>query len=106
MKNFKVALFAALIGASTFAMAAESESAAAREHRMNEALERYHAQGERHESGRAERAEEHVKHGATRTGNAIKRGAHKVGHAINTGVHKTGAAIHRTGEKIEDKTTR
>ncbi|CAN5375605.1 hypothetical protein BH11PSE9_BH11PSE9_33480 [soil metagenome] len=102
MKTLKISLLAAMIGASSFAFAADMGSDAARDQRMSEALDRYH-DSRNASPGPAARAEESMKRGAHRTGEAIKHGAHRTGEAIKHGAHKTGEAAHRMGEKMEGK---
>ena len=105
MNQIKLALVAALFGVSTAALAVDVESDAAREQRMDAALQGYRNGADRNPSaGPVARAEESVKRGFGKAGSAIKHGAHKVGHAVGTGVHKTGDAIRRTGEKMEGST--
>jgi hypothetical protein len=104
MKAITLIMGAALISASSLVVAAEISPDTTREQRMNEALDRYH-DSRNAQPGPAARTEESIKRGAHRTGEAIEHGAKKVGHAVSRGVHKTGKAIHRTGEKIEDKTS-
>ena len=95
MKNLKFALAAALIGASTAALAIDTDSEANRQQRMDDALQTYRSGDARNTNpGRFARAEESTKRGFRKAGAAIKRGA-----------EKTGDALHRTGEKIEDKLT-
>ena len=99
-----ITLAAALVSLSTWAVAADPGYDAAREQRMNEALENY--RDSRNPSpGPAARAENSIKRGAHKTGDAIERGAKKVGHAVGTGLHKTGEAIHHAGDKVRGKTT-
>jgi hypothetical protein len=103
MKAITFVMTAALVAASGLVAAAEMAPDAAREQRMNDALDRYH-DSRNAQPGPAARSEESIKRGAHKTGEAIEHGARKVGHAIGTGVHKTGEAIHNAGEKLEDKT--
>jgi hypothetical protein len=105
MKSPTLAVFAALMAASTLTLASESDAQAARDQRMNDALDRAHDIRNR-DSGPAARTENSVKRGVTKTGHAITHTAHKVGHTISTGAHKTGEAIHNTGERIEDQVDR
>ncbi len=94
MKASAFLIGAALVASSVAAMAADASSEAARDQRMDAALQSYRAAHPTEGVGTFEKAENSVKRGAYRTGQAIKRGA-----------HKTGVAIKRTGEKIEDKLT-
>ena len=104
MTRIKLALLAALIGASTAVMADDPQSDAARQQRMDEALHNYRDHHE-HESssGTFERTENAIKRGARKTGHAIEHGAKKVGHAVSNGVEKAAGAVRRTGEKIGEK---
>jgi hypothetical protein len=84
---------AALIGASAVVMADEPRSDAARQQRMDDALQNYRSNGDHRTSsapGTFERAENSVKHGAHKTGEAIEHGAHKTGEAIEHATRKTG----------------
>ncbi len=94
MKATAFLIGAALVASSVVAIAADASVEAAREQRMDAALESYRAAHPTEGVGTFEKAENSVKRGAYRTGQAMKRGA-----------QKTGAAIKRTGEKIEDKVT-
>jgi len=108
MNQVKLILTAALVGVSAAAMTVDARADAARDQRMNAALEDYrnNADTARNPSpGRFARAEESTKNGMHKAGSAIKRTAKKVGHAVGTGVEKTGDAIRRTGDKIQGKTT-
>jgi hypothetical protein len=116
MNNIKLAVLAALIGASGVTMAAyDASTDAARQERMQAALDNYHskngssgsaASGDARNSqpGPAARTEETIKRGARNTGHAIANGARKVGHAVGTGLRKTGSAINHAGEKLKSKT--
>lgn len=122
MTRVKLSLLAALIGASTAVLAADPQSDAARQQRMDDALQNYrggtHANSTQPTSsagGTFERAENSVKHGAHKTGAAIEHGTTKAGAAIDSGVDKTGNvvskgmnkgfdAIRHTGEAIQEKT--
>ena len=103
MKAITLIIASTLVAASGLAAAAVDPDAA-REQRMNEALDKYH-DSRNAQPGPAARTEESIKRGAHKAGQAIKHGANKVGHAVGTGMHKTGEAIHHTGEKLEDKTS-
>ena len=104
MKTLTIIVTAALLSAAGLVAAADPTYDAAREKRMNEALDTYR---DKHDasSGPAERAENSIKSGARKTGHAIERGAKKVGHAVGTGIHKTGDALHNAGAKLQDKTS-
>jgi hypothetical protein len=104
MNTIKLALAASLAALSLAAMAADPSSDAARQQRMDEALQNYHSSAHNSGEGPAARAEDSIKRGAHKAGAAIERGAKKTGHAIEKGVHKTGEAIHHAGEKIEGAT--
>ena len=103
MKQLKLMLIAALLGATcgTAALAADLESDAQRQERMDRAYDDYRNQS----PGPAARPENSIKHGAHRAGSAIKHGAQRVGHAVGKGVRKTGEAIRHGGEKLQDKST-
>ena len=115
MRVFKIVIVAALLTQCVLAAAADESADAAREGRMNDALNSYRSQSSGSQpAGFAERAEDSAKRGLSRTGHAIrhgakkvgsvvKQGAHKVGETIETGVHKTGSAIEHVGQKIEGK---
>ncbi|CAN5896103.1 hypothetical protein BH11PSE8_BH11PSE8_12270 [soil metagenome] len=113
MKTLKISLLAAMLGASSLALAAEMGSDAAREQRMTEALDRYHdsrdaspgpaARAEESMKRGAHRMHQDMKHGAHRMGEGMKHGAHRTGEAMKHGAHKTGEAAHRMGEKMEHK---
>lgn len=124
MKHVKLTLLAACLGlaSAASAIAADPGSEAARQERMDQALEsyrstqpaesrdaqrgHYHPEDARNPNpGPAARAEDSLKRGAHRAGMAVEHGARKVGHAVGKGVRKTGEAIHRGGEKLEETTT-
>lgn len=105
MKLFKLTCVAALIAVSGVAMAADPASDAARQQRMDDALQTYRGGADRNPApGPFARAEASTKRGLKKAGAAVERGAKKVGHAVGTGAEKTGDAIRRTGEKMQDST--
>ena len=105
MNRIKLALAAALIGASTVALAIDADAEAARRQRMDEALQAYRSGDARNpKPGPFARAEASTKRGIRKAGAAVDRTARKVGRAVATGAEKTGDALRRTGEKIQEKT--
>lgn len=72
------------------AWAADPDSEAARQARMDQALQDYRSspQSTRSSEGPAARTEDAVKRGYHKTADAMKRGAHTVEHAAKKGAHK------------------
>lgn len=106
MNRIKFAVGATLVAISAVALAAEPSSDAARQQRMDAALQNYHdahpdtTARSSSTAGPAARAEESAKRGARKAGHAVAHGARKAGHAVAQGARKTGDAMRRTGEKM------
>lgn len=100
MNTIKMTLAAVLVVVSSVGLAAESSSDAARQQRMDAALQNYQDTHANTTPGPMARAEESTKRGARKTGSAIKHGAQKAGHAIENGARNTRDAVRRTGEKM------
>ena len=103
MKPMQLTLIAALFSvvSASAALAADADSAAARQQRMDQALEDYRNA----QPGPAARTENSIKRGAHRAGMAIKRGAESAGHAMGHGMRKAGEAMGPGGEKPQEAST-
>ena len=105
MKKIRFAIIAASFLASTAAFAADAQADAARQDRMDSALQTYRDSASKNPNpGPFARAEESTKRGVRKAGSAVKRGAKKTANAVENAGVKTKAALRRTGEKLQDVT--
>ena len=100
MTRIKLALLAALVGASTAVLADDPQGDAARQRRMDDALQDYRDGGAAHAGsaspGTFERAENAVKRGARKTGHAIEHIVKRAqAHGVAAGMHNFSPAAAR-----------
>lgn len=112
MNVLKTTLLAALVGASTLALADVPVTNTTRDQRMDQALQDYRSgqsTGSMSRStaapkeGRWQQTKERFKSDAHNAGQEIKETSKDAGHAVANGARKTGHAIHKGADKAVDK---
>jgi hypothetical protein len=110
MNVLKTTLLAALVGASTMALADVPVTNTTRDQRMDQALQDYRNGSTSSSSstaapkeGRWQQTKERFKSDAHNAGQEIKQTSKDAGHAVANGARKTGHAIHKGADKAVDK---